>query len=380
MGKDLVFVGGGHAHLTALVHLGDYIGKGHRVTLISPVVRHYYSGMGPGMLSGTYAPHEIRFNVKKLAEDRGGTFVLGRVVRVDPAQRVLTLEDGSECPYDVVSFNTGSLVPLDLVKGSMEHVYPVKPIVNLLKARRAILEAIQGGTPRLVVLGGGAAGLELAANIWRLVHQNNGHAEITIITGRRLLPDLPEKARRLANDSLAGRHVEVIEGARVDRVEDRRVILEDHRTFSFDLVFPAIGVRSYPLFRDSGILTAEDGSFIVNHYLQSVAHPQIFGGGDCIFLQGHKLDRVGVYAVRQNPILYKNLMAALEGRDMEKFVPQKVYMLIFNMGDGTGIFVRKNWVWNGGLAFKLKDYIDRKFMRKFQVSGESEDKTEYSEG
>jgi hypothetical protein len=89
---------------------------------------------------------------------------------------------------------------------------------------------------------------------------------------------------------------------------------------------------------------------------------------------------VGVYAVRQNPILYKNLMAALEGRDLEKFVPQEVYMLIFNMGDGTGIFVRRNWVWNGSLAFKLKDYIDRKFMRKFQVSGESEDRTEYPEG
>ncbi|MEJ2716682.1 MAG: FAD-dependent oxidoreductase [Deltaproteobacteria bacterium] len=379
MGKDLVFVGGGHAHLTALMHLGDYVGKGYRVTLISPVVRHYYSGMGPGMLSGMYAPHEIRFNVKKLAEDRGGKFVLGRVVRVDSGRRALTLEDGSECPYDVVSFNTGSVVPCDLVKGSMEHVFPVKPIVNLLKGRRAILEAIQGGTPRLTVLGGGAAGLELAANIWRLVHQNNGNAEITVITGRTLLPHLPVKVRRLAGDSLARRGIEVIEGARIDRVEDGRVILEDGRTFSFDLVFPAIGVKSYPIFRDSGIPTAQDGSFLVNDYLQSVAHPEIFGGGDCISLQGRKLDRVGVYAVRQNPILYKNLMAALEGRGMEKFVPQEVYMLVFNMGDGTGIFVRKNWVWKGRLAFKLKDYIDRKFMRTFQVSGESEDKTEYSE-
>ena len=127
MGKDLVFVGGGHAHLTAMVKLKDYLDRGHRVTLISPIVRHYYSGMGPGMLSGIYAPHEIRFNVKKLVEDRGARFVLGKVIRVDPERRILTLEDKSEVSYHVVSFNTGSFVPLDLIKGSMERVYPVKP-------------------------------------------------------------------------------------------------------------------------------------------------------------------------------------------------------------------------------------------------------------
>ncbi len=50
-----------------------------------------------------------------------------------------------------------------------------------------------------------------------------------------------------------------------------------------------------------------------------------------------ELDKVGVYAVRQNPILYGNLMAALEGGPMKKFEPQKVYLLIFNLGNGTGI-------------------------------------------
>ena len=75
MGKHLVFVGGGHAHLTALVRLKEYIRRGHKVTLISPSPYQYYSGMAPGMLSGIYRPQEVRFHVRKLAEDRGAEFI-----------------------------------------------------------------------------------------------------------------------------------------------------------------------------------------------------------------------------------------------------------------------------------------------------------------
>ncbi|MDQ7785012.1 MAG: FAD-dependent oxidoreductase [Desulfomonilaceae bacterium] len=380
MGKDLVFVGGGHAHLTALVNLKDYTDRGRRVTLISPVDRHYYSGMGPGMLSGMYAPREIRFDLKKLVEDRGAQFMRGKVVRVHPEKRILDLEDGSRVSYDVVSFNTGSYVPLDLVKGSMEHVFPVKPIVNLLKAKRAVVRAIEKGRPELVVLGGGPAGLELTGNIRRLVTDNHGDATITLIAGRRLLPNLAEKARTLALASLKKRNIKVIEGVRADRIEDNTVIFTDGNSISFDLVFPAVGVKSYPIFKDSNLPVAEDGALTVNRHLHSVAYPNIFGGGDCVSLEDKRLDRVGVYAVRQNPILHANLTAALEGGEMKRFTPQETYLLIFNLGDGTGIFVRKSWVWNGTLAFKLKDYIDRKFMKTFQVSGEREDTRDYPDG
>jgi NADH dehydrogenase FAD-containing subunit len=110
---------------------------------------------------------------------------------------------------------------------------------------------------------------------------------------------------------------------------------------------------------------------LVNDYLQSVAYPEIFGGGDCISFEKRPLDKVGVYAVRQNPILLHNLRAALEDRSLQAFQPQDSYLLIYNLGNGTGIFFRGNWVWKGKLVFYLKDYIDRKFMRKFQVSGEA---------
>ena len=86
MEKHLVLVGGGHAHMTCMKGLGSFVTGGHRVTVISPSRYHYYSGMGPGMLSGVYGPQEIRFNVKKLTETRGGEFIEDKVVSVDPAR------------------------------------------------------------------------------------------------------------------------------------------------------------------------------------------------------------------------------------------------------------------------------------------------------
>ena len=106
------------------------------------------------------------------------------------------------------------------------------------------------------------------------------------------------------------------------------------------------------------------------YHLHGIQYPEIFGGGDCVNLHNRPLDKVGVYAVRENPILYHNLLASLEGRELETFKPQRNYQLLFNLGDDSAIYCRKGLVWGGKPAFRLKDSIDRNFMRKFQVSGE----------
>jgi NADH dehydrogenase FAD-containing subunit len=373
--KKLVFVGGGHAHLTCLRNLHEFGKVGHKITLISPSPYHYYSGMGPGMLSGIYRPQEARFNIRKMAEAGGATFTEGKVVRIDPNRRLLFLASGEEIPYDVVSFNTGSDVPMELLTSmSHDNIFPVKPVINLLKARQTILNVLrEGRRPNFVVVGGGAAGLEITANLWRLVHEAHGIGKIAHIAGKRLMSGAPERVRDLATNSFSKRGVEVIEGSYVKTVEPETVVLSDGRRLPVDYVFMAVGIKPSSLFKDSGMPTGRDGELLVKTSLQSVAHPEIFGGGDCISLQGHDLAKVGVYAVRENPILYHNLHVALEGGTMKPFIPQKIYLLIFNMGNGKGIFWKKNWVWDGRLAFLLKDYIDRSFMKKFQVSGEREE-------
>ena len=374
MGRHLVLVGGGHAHLAVLLNIANFIQRGHRVTLIGPSPYHYYSGMGPGMLSGIYRPQEVRFHGKKMVEDRGGIFVEDRVIRINPGQRTLNLQSGKQIDYDVVSFNTGSEVPLkSLVPAPRENILPVKPVFNLLQARRRIIPKLKEKEMVFVVLGGGPAGLEVTANLWRLVQDSRGKARIALIAGSRLLGGLSERVRTLALEGLNSRGVTVIEGKHGKEMTGEEIRLNDGSSHPFDFAFMALGVQPSSIFGDSGIPAGPDGGLLVNPYLQSVAQPEMFGGGDCINFAERPLAKVGVYAVRQNPILLHNLLAALEGKEMQAFTPQKDYMLIFNMGNGRGILWKKNFVWEGRLAFRLKDYIDRKFMQKFQVSGERDE-------
>ncbi len=105
----------------------------------------------------------------------------------------------------------------------------------------------------------------------------------------------------------------------------------------------------------------------VNTQLQSIKYPNIFGGGDCVYYSDTPLNKVGVYAVRQNPILLQNIISALEHKSLNEFDPGSGYLLIFNLGDGTGILQKGSFIWQGKLAFYIKDLIDRRFMRRFQA-------------
>ena len=370
MKKHLVLVGGGHAHLTTMLNISEFVRRGHRVTLIGPSPFHYYSGMGPWMLSGVYRPEDIRFYVSKMVQDRGAAFIEGTVKRVDPKKRKLLLNTRKEIEYDIVSFNIGSSVPIGTISGRSKNCFAVKPIENLLKAQQTILKLMPKGNLRLLVVGGGPAGLEISCNVWKLVHDHASRAQITLLTGPQLLPSVPQKVRQIALQSLVSRGITVAEGLYVKTITHSRALTEEGREFPFDLALLALGVRPSGLFKESGLVTGDDGGLLVNDYLQSVTYPEIFGGGDCISFQPRPLDKVGVYAVRQNPIIYHNLMVALEGGQMKPFHPGSAYLLIFNLGNGRGIFFKKSWVFNGRLAFYLKDCIDRKFMKGFQVSGE----------
>jgi NADH dehydrogenase FAD-containing subunit len=147
--------------------------------------------------------------------------------------------------------------------------------------------------------------------------------------------------------------------------------MENGSAVNSAIIFLATGVIPSRLFVESGLPTGGDGGLLVNDHLQSVKYPQLFGGGDCITLHSANLARVGVYAVRQNPILLHNLSAALEDKPLQRFEPGTPnFLLIINMGDGTAVFRKGEWIFKGKPAWWIKDFIDRRFMRKFQLSGE----------
>ncbi len=367
-GKRLVLAGAGHAHLTALTQLKRFIDKGHGVTVVSLRDRHYYSGMGPGMLSGIYRPEEIRIDVKRMTESRGGRFVRGKVEGIDPRGRRLFLAGGDVLSYDVVSFNTGSGIPFPVPEPSRSIAFPVKPIHNLMAARQRIIQGLREKELTIAIVGGGAAGIEIAGNVRRLVRDQEGTARIRLYSGVRMAPHFDGSVRLRALHSLERRGVSIRENVRVSEIDGRSLRFADGTLEEADVIFLAAGVQPSDLFRKSGLPVGEDGGLLVDRHLRSTAHPEIFGGGDCIAFAPAPIPRIGIHAVRQNPILLHNLAAALENQPLHPFIPQKKYMLILNMGDGTGILFRDRLVFSGRLAWRLKDWIDRRFIRRFHAA------------
>jgi NADH dehydrogenase FAD-containing subunit len=268
---------------------------------------------------------------------------------------------------------------MDLVPGAAEEAYPVKPIESLENVRQDILDRIENGIPKILVIGAGPAGVELAGNIWRLVNEHNRNAEIILASSRDdVLPSLSEKVRSLAHESLVGRGIRIVPNFRAASMNKGSVLSQSGDTIAYDIAVLTIGIMPKQIFNTSGLETAADGSLMVNDYLQSISHPEVFGGGDCITVKKKHLDRVGVYAVREAPVIFNNLMACLKQEPIKEFSPQQQYLLIFNLGDGNGIFVRHPIVIKAKWAFTLKDYIDRRFMSMFQVSGEAQESPEVS--
>jgi len=366
MGKHLVLAGGGHAHMETLTNIRQFLDLGHRVTVIGPSDYHYYSGMGPGMLGATYEPDDIRFATRHKVEEQGGEFIRDVITGLDPSGRRLHLASGREVDYDVVSFNTGSSVDLPEIVGDRSAIYTVKPIERLYEARQQIKKKAEQQAVVIAVVGGGPAGAEVAGNLRQLVGQTGHTARVSLFAGHRFMSRFPEKVRRRSWQLLEKNGVVLHEYGYLKSIANNTLIFDCGITEHADFIILATGVHPSSFFKQSGVPTGPDGGLLVNEYLQSPKYPEIFGGGDCISFLPKALDKVGVYAVRENPILFHNLKAALQGKELLPFDPGGDYLLIFNLGNGQGL-LRKSWLlFTGSLAFRLKDWIDKKFMTKFQ--------------
>ncbi|MCP3873317.1 MAG: FAD-dependent oxidoreductase [Desulfobacteraceae bacterium] len=368
MRKHLILVGGGHAHMMALENISRFVEKGFKVTVIGPSFYHYYSGMGPGMLGGTYHPDTIRFATKNVVQKQDGIFIKDKVVRFDPDEKTVTTLSGHTFSYDVISFNAGSFVPVQKVWEEKENIYTVKPIEKLMEAKEKLEELFSKKKINISIIGGGPSSAEIAGNVWQLAKKVNQYMpDIQIFAGNKFMARFQNSIRSRVLITLKKRGVRIFETGYAKEIKPKQVVLESGDTFSTDFIFMALGVKPSSIFKDSDVPVGPDQGLLVNQYLQSVKYPDIFGGGDCIYFQDQPLDKVGVYAVRENPVLLHNLMAALEGKALQVFDPGPDYLMVFNIGGRYGVLKKKHFVFGGKMAFTIKDYIDRKFMKKFQA-------------
>jgi len=367
MKKKLILVGGGHAHMLTLQNLQKLTEKGHEVTVIAQSRYHYYSGMGPGLLGREYRPEDVRFDTRKTVESRGCTFIQNKASDINHESKHVILESGEKVSYDVLSLNVGSQVDTEIVIGNNKNLFTVKPIENLHQAGLIIEKLALKKPVQVAVVGGGASAAEISGNVTSLSRKFcKNPVEVTVFTGKNFMKTFPQSIQKRVVKILQRKGVEIDSSGYVDSIKDNRVVLDSGRSTKAEVIFLATGVRAPDMIQKAGIPTGPEGGMLVNRYLQSEKYPEIFGGGDCIYFSAHPLDKVGVYAVRENPVLFHNIEVALNGGKFRSFTPQESYLMIFNLGGKIGVFQKGMITFSGKPAFLIKDYIDRKFIKSFQ--------------
>ncbi len=371
-GPRLLLAGCGHAHLFVLEALARGRLPGVRATLVSPAESYFYSGMIPGVLAGRYAPEQARLRPPRLARAAGAEWVRGSVARVDAHAWEVTLADGRALGYDLLSLDVGSALAADDLPGVAEHALPVKPMQEALRiasAAEAAVERLARRQARIVVAGGGPAGVEVALCLGAgLARRSGGRFVLTLLeAGDALLAGYPEAFRERAAGVLRGRGVEVRTGTAVERVEAGEVRTGEGAAVPFDVLVWATGPRAPSLFRDSNLPTDGRGYLRVGPTLQAVGNDDVFAAGDCAALEGAPwVAKAGVYAVREGEALPGILESVLAGRDPEPYRPQRDWLSLMNTGDGRALLAWRGLVEHGRAAWLLKDSIDRRFMRRFR--------------
>jgi selenide,water dikinase len=360
--KELLFIGGGHAHALVLRRWGMRPVAGAQVTLVSPEATAPYTGMLPGHVAGHYPRDALEIDLVRLARFAGARFVQGRVVALDPEARVATLASGRRLRYDIASLDIGITAEMPHLPGFAEHGIPAKPLDRF--AARWAEVAAGSGAVRIAVIGGGVAGAELAMACAFRLKAEGREAGIALIDRGRILGAVPAAARGRLLRGLAGWEVDVFEGDAPARVDPDGVLLESGRRVAADLVIGAAGARPQDWLRGTP-LELHDGFVVVDGAFRSVSHPDVYAVGDCAHFLPDPRPKAGVYAVRAAPVLAHNLAADLTGRQRRAFRPQTDFLKLVSTGGKSAVAEKYGLALSGPAFWRLKDRIDARFMARF---------------
>lgn len=376
--KDIVLVGGGHAHVHVMRALAGELPPGWRVTLVSPGRLTPYSGMLPGFIAGIYSLDDAHIDLEWLADETGTRFRQARAAGIDRDKRLLITDDGEKLPYDLLSLDVGITPALDAIPGAAEHGIAVKPIGDFVRKYDALLAAAlrADGPRRIAVVGGGAGGVELLLALHgRLARMAKGAGlaperfSFALVTSRKLLATHNGRVQDAFRRDLAGKGIALHEEARVTAIEADGLRLGEGALVAADAVLVTTQARAPDWFAATGLALDEKGFLAVGPTLQSLIDARIFAAGDCAALVQTPREKAGVYAVRAGPPLARNLIAVAGGKAPQPWHPQKRHLALISTGEKYAVASRGAFKAEGAWLWRLKDWIDRRWMDRYRKAG-----------
>jgi NADH:ubiquinone reductase (H+-translocating) len=314
--KRIVVAGGGAGGLELVRRLGAKLGRDDfEIILIEPQQTHVWKPLLHEVAAGSLDANLDEIGYREHAHRSRYRFFQGRVEGIDRAKQEVIVapildEDGSELigrqgiPYDYLILAIGSVTNSFRTPGADRHCiflddraaadrFRLKLLNHCLRVSRQMsADPASDAQVRVAIVGGGATGVELAAELYNaaaaLRHYgletfDESRLTITLLeAGPRILPALPEKLAAAVQQELETLGVRVMTGARVAEVTGHAVVTAGGETIVADLRVWAAGVKAPDFLNGIGGLESNAANqLVVGATLQSTRDPRIFAIGDC---------------------------------------------------------------------------------------------------
>ena len=368
---DVVLVGGGHSHVEVLHRFAMSPLPGTRITLVSRDLLTPYSGMLPGLVAGHYRVEEAYIDLRKLARSAGARLLHGEAQGLDLEKGAVRVDKRPPVAFDCLSLDIGSHPCHEHIDGAAQWATPTKPVDAFLACLAGIEARARNhrGGFRLLVVGAGAGGVELALALAHRLRDATPHERPRIIVAGadgEALPGHGAGTRRRLRAALARARVELRCGHRVTALSEGRAEVAGAPAIRFDAAVLATHAAPAPWLAGTGLALDAAGFVRVRDTLQSTSHANVLAAGDVAGFSARPLAKSGVYAVRAGPVLAENLRRLALGTRLRPFRPRHRTLALISTGRPHAVAswgrlsVQGEWVW------RLKDRIDRRWMRRYQ--------------
>lgn len=364
--KELVLVGGGHTHALVLSKWAMNPLPGVRITLISPQTMTPYSGMLPGLIAGHYTFAQTHIDLVKLSLWANIRFIQDSVTAIDVETNTLALKNRPDIEFDIVSIDIGS-TPNQQIEGTSTYTTPIKPISDFYQRWQFIQEqAQQNKIQSLGVIGGGAGSVEVIMSIAFKLQQINPSIHYHLVTASSdILPGYPRSVITRVKQQLEKYRITVHPSTRVEKLSKGVIHCQNAELISADEIIWCTQASGAKWLQQSQLQCDDAGFVKVRQTLQSLEYEHIFAAGDIANMIASPRPKAGVYAVRQAPILFHNLRAALLNQTLIAYKPQDGFLSLLALGEKQATGTKSLFSFSGDWVWRWKDSIDVKFMHQF---------------
>ncbi len=365
--KDLVLIGGGHAHLFVIKNFIKNPIDGIRLTLITDKTSVAYSGMLPGYIEGIYSKKDANIDLMHLINKSQIRFIKATVNNISAKDRTIFLKGRPSLAYDYLSINIGIQSSFNEIPGAYKYTLPVKPISNLASKIEDKINTIKDKKPTtIVIIGAGPAGIELSLAIRkRLVSKNLFPKILLLCKYDKILHMLSNGASIIATNALKKAAIDINYNVTIKEFTKETIILKDNKKIKCKEPILATSGCAPNWIKKTDLSLTEDFFISVKDTLQDENYSNVFAAGDIAEIINNKRPKAGVYAVKSGKYLYKNICLLIKNKKLINYYPQKNYLSLIGLANGKvlvnkfGISITSKWLW------KIKQKIDRNFIKKY---------------